>query len=149
MALYLDDFAPGQVFEVGSYEMTADVIMTFAKQWDPQYFHTDEEAAKNSFFGGLAASGWHTACATMSMMARSGMQPANGLIGTGIDNLKWHRPVRPGDVLSVRIEVLEVRAMQSRPDLGLVKTTTITLDAAGQPVQSFDSSMVVAVRPAA
>lgn len=145
--LYLEDFEPGQVYGSGSYEMTAESIKEFAGQWDPQFFHTDAAAAEDSFFQGLAASGWHTACATMRLLVTGDFQPANGVIGAGIEELKWYRPVRPGDVLTVRSEILEVRPMRSRPGFGLVRVRTTTLDAEGEPVQVFTAPMVVPARP--
>jgi acyl dehydratase len=144
--LYLEDIAPGQVYGSPHYEMTAEAIKDFALQWDPQPFHLDEEAAKDSFFQGLAASGWHTAAATMRLYVTGEFQPVNGLIGAGSDGLKWHRPVRPGDVLTLRTEVLEVRPLRSKPGFGMVKVRVTTLDANGLPVQEFCPSMVVQAR---
>ena len=111
---YLDDFAVGQVFATGRLKIDADQIKAFAKQFDPQPFHLDEEAAKNSVFGGLAASGWHTAALTMRLMAEGDFKPAGGIIGVGFDELSWSRPVRPGDELHAKSEILDVRPSKSR-----------------------------------
>ncbi|MCR6632511.1 MAG: MaoC family dehydratase [Magnetospirillum sp.] len=144
--LYLEDFAVGQTYGSGSYAVTADNIKEFAGLWDPQPFHLDEAAAEDSFFQGLASSGWHTACVTMRLLTTGELRPANGVIGAGVEELKWHRPVRPGDVLTVRSEVLEVRPMRSRPGFGIVRVRTQTLDAEGHAVQTFTSPLVVAAR---
>jgi acyl dehydratase len=144
--LYLEDLQPGQVYGSPRYEMTAEAIKEFAGQWDPQPFHLDEAAAQDSFFNGLAASGWHTAAATMRLYVTGEFQPVNGLIGAGFEELKWHRPVRPGDVLTLRTEVLEVRPLRSKPGYGMVKVQVTTLDAEGKPVQQFSPSMLVQSR---
>lgn len=146
MTHYLEDLAPGQVFSSPAYEVTVDDIKDFAAAWDPQHFHLDETSAKDSFFAGLAASGWHTAAATMRLLVTSELQLPLGIIGSGLDYLKWHRPVRPGDVLSLRIEVVETREMQSRPGLGLARFRVETLDASGQPVQTLETQLVVPAR---
>jgi acyl dehydratase len=145
--LYLEDIQPGQVYGSPTYAVTVENIKEFAGQWDPQAFHLDEDAAQDSFFQGLAASGWHTAAATMRLLVMGDFRPVNGIIGAGFEELKWHRPVRPGDVLSVRTEVLEVRPMRSKPELGLVKVRVTTLDADGLPVQMFTPTLVVRARP--
>lgn len=144
--IYLEDIQPGQIYGSPTYAVTVENIKEFAGQWDPQEFHLDETAAQDSFFQGLAASGWHTAAATMRLLVLGDFHPVNGIIGAGFEELKWHRPVRPGDVLSVRTEVLEVRPMRSKPELGLVKVRVTTLDADGQPVQMFIPTLVVRAR---
>lgn len=146
MTLYLEDFAPGRIFTSPSYEVTAERIKDFAGEFDPQYFHLDEDGARGSFFEGLAASGWHTAAITMRLLVTSDLRPANGVIGAGVEELKWHRPVRPGDVLTVRAEVLETRPMRSKPGFGLCRMKVTTLDAAGLPVQTFHTPLVVVSR---
>ncbi len=147
-ARYLEDFQPGQVFGSATYAVTAENIKDFAGQWDPQAFHLDEEKGAASFFQGLAASGWHTACVTMRLLITGEFQPANGVIGAGVEELKWHRPVRAGDVLTVRAEVLEVRAMRSRPGYGILRMRVDTLDAEDRPVQTFFTPLVVQGRGA-
>lgn len=144
--LYLEDFDAGRVFGSATYAVTPENIKDFAGQWDPQVFHLDEAGAEPTFFQGLAASGWHTACITMRLLITGEFRPANGVIGAGVEELKWHRPVRPGDVLSVRAEVLEARPMRSRPGYGIVRMRVDTLDAAGQAVQTFFTPLVVQAR---
>ena len=143
MIHYLEDLRPGQVFASPSYTVTPEEIKGFAAAWDPQHFHLDEESAKSSFFEGLAASGWHTAAATIRMVVTSDLHLPLGVIGTGVEMLKWHRPVRPGDVLTAEIEVLETREMRSKPGLGLARLRVVTLDAGRQPVQTFETSVLV------
>src|SRR5215471_8169892 len=96
---YLEDFAVGQVFGSGRLLVEKDAIMAFAKQFDPQPYHLDDEAARKSVFGGLAASGWHTAALTMRLLVESDFKPAGGILGVGFEELRWPRPVRPGDEL--------------------------------------------------
>ncbi|CUW39845.1 putative Acyl dehydratase [Magnetospirillum sp. XM-1] len=146
MTHYLEDLTPGRVFSSPSYEVTAADIKGFAAAWDPQHFHLDEETAKDSFFAGLAASGWHTAAATMRLMVTSELDLPLGIIGSGLEYLKWHRPVRPGDVLRLRIEVVETREMRSKPGMGLARLRVETLDADGQPVQTLETQLVVPAR---
>jgi acyl dehydratase len=136
---YLEDFAVGQTY--GSSEQ--ERIMAFAAEFDPQPFHLDEEAARNSIFGGLAASGWYTAAATMRMLVEGDLRPAGGILGLGFEELRWPRPVRPGDELHIESEVVEVRPSQSRPDRGLVKVRTTTLNQHGEAVQIIVGSLLV------
>jgi acyl dehydratase len=138
---YLEDLAVGQIFEHGSISVTEADILDFARRFDPQIFHLDAEAAKDTFFAGLAASGWHTAAMTMRLIVDSGFDLAGGIIGAG-GSLSWPRPVRPGDVLSLRIEVIEVRPSRSKPDRGMVKARMTTLDAKGAPVQIMTADLL-------
>ncbi len=149
MTHYLEDLTPGRVFSSPAYEVTVADIKGFAAVWDPQHFHLDEDSARDSFFAGLAASGWHTAAATMRLMVTGELQLPLGIIGSGLDYLKWHRPVRPGDVLTARIEVVETREMRSKPGLGLARFRVETLDAAGEPVQTLETELVVPTRAGA
>ncbi len=126
--------------------MDAAAIKAFATQFDPQPFHLDEGAAGASFFGGLAASGWHTAALTMRLLVESGFRPAGGIIGSRADELKWPRPVRPGDELRVEAEVLEVRRSSSRPGQGFVKCRTTTLNQNDEPVQVLVMNLLVQAR---
>ena len=144
---YLDDFAVGQVFATGRLKIDADQIKAFAKQFDPQPFHLDEEAAKNSVFRGLAASGWHTAALTMRLMAEGEFKPAGGIIGVGFDELLWSRPVRPGDELYAKSEILEVRPSKSRSDRGLIRVRTTTYNQNDEAVQSFVGNLIVPRHP--
>ena len=140
--LYLEDFAVGQRFTSATHAIDADQIKAFAAQFDPQPFHTDEVAAKDSFFHGLAASGWHTAAITMSLLVQSGMPIAGGLIGAGAEIL-WPRPVRPGDVLQVESEVLAVTPSRSRPERGTITLKSETKNQKGEMVQVLTSKMLV------
>jgi len=145
--LYLEDFAVGQVFRSGSLRVTEADIKAFARQFDPQPFHLDDAAAKASLFGGLAASGWHTTALTMRLLVDGGAPIAGGIIGAGFEELRWPRPVRPGDELTVESEVLEIRPSRSRPTQGMVKMRSTTLNQNGEPVQVFVANLVVPRRP--
>jgi acyl dehydratase len=145
---YLDDFAVGQTFGSGRMRIDEDRIKSFAAEFDPQPFHLDPEAARKSLFGGLAASGWHTAALTMRLLVESEIKPAGGIVGAGFDELRWPRPVRPGDELRVESEVLEVRPSKSRPGQGIIKVRTTTLNQNGEAVQIFVGNLVVPRRPA-
>jgi len=146
---YLEDFAVGQRFG-GAARLTVERerIHSFAEEFDPQPFHLDEAAARASIFRGLAASGWHTAAMTMRLLVESEVKPAGGIVGAGFDEFRWPRPVRPGDELHIEAEVLEVRPSKSRPDQGMVKLRTTTLNQNGEPVQISVGNLVVPRRPA-
>jgi acyl dehydratase len=141
--LYFEDFAVGQIYRTGSLTVDADAIKAFAASFDPQPFHLDEEAAATSFFHGLAASGWHTAALTMRLLVEEGAPIAGGLIGAGMDELRWPRPVRPGDRLHLESEVIELRPSRSRPQQGLMKMRTTTLNQNEEPVQILVANIVV------
>jgi acyl dehydratase len=145
---YLEDFAVGQTFGSGRLTVERDGIRRFAAEFDPQPFHLDDAAARATRFNGLAASGWHTAALTMRLLVDSEFKPAGGVIGAGVE-LQWPRPVRPGDVLRVESEVLEVRPSQSRPDQGLLKLRTTTYNQNNEAVQIMVSTVVVPRRPTA
>ena len=145
---YLDDFAAGQTFGSGRMRIDEDRIKTFAAEFDPQPFHLDAEAARKTLFGGLAASGWHTAALTMRLLVESEIKPVGGIVGAGFDEFRWPRPVRPGDELRVESEVLEVRPSKSRPEQGIIKVRTTTLNQNGEAVQIFVGNLVVPRRPA-
>src|SRR2546425_650625 len=106
---FLEDFAVGQTFRCGRVRIDTERIKTFGAEFDPQPFHLDEEAARDTIFRGLAASGWHTAAVTMRLLVESDFKPAGGIVGAGADEFRWPRPVRPGDELRIESEVLEVR----------------------------------------
>jgi acyl dehydratase len=148
MPLYLEDFTVGQTHRTATLVVDAEAIKAFAAQFDPQPFHLHEESARDSLFQGLAASGWHTAALTMRLLVDSEMKPAGGIIGTRADELKWPRPVRPGDELHVEAEVLEVRPSASRPGEGYVKCRTTTVNQRGEPVQVLVMNLLVRARPA-
>ena len=143
MIRYLENFEPGQRFGSGELSVDATRIKSFAAEFDPQPFHLDEHKARQTFFKGLAASGWHTAAMTMRLLVDSDLKPAGGIIGAGFDEMRWPRPVRPGDKLHVESEVLEVRPSKSRPDQGVIKVRTTTLNQVGEPVQVFVGNLIV------
>ena len=146
---FFEDFVIGYVSKPsGRVRVEKDDIIAFAKKYDPQPFHLDEEAARNSIFGRLVASGWHTAAMTMSLVARSEYRPAGGTIGLGFDGLRWPIPVYPGDELRIESEVIEMRPSQSRPDRGLMKIRTRTLNQNGEVVQELIANAMVPRRPA-
>ena len=144
--LYLEDFTVGQRFISATHQLDADQIKTFAAKFDPQPFHTDEAAAQASFFQGLAASGWHTAAITMSLLVKSGMPIAGGLIGGG-GEISWPRPTRPGDVLQVESEILAVTPSRSRTERGMITVKSETRNQNGEVVQILTSKMLVWKRP--
>ena len=112
-------------------------------EFDPQPFHLDEDAARDTIFGGLAASGWHTAALTMRLLVESEIEPAGGIVGAGFDEFRWPKPVRPGDELRIESEVLEVRPSRSRPNQGLIKVRTTTLNQNNEAVQVQIGNLVV------
>jgi len=142
---YYEDIEVGDTREFGSYEVTESAVVEFAEQYDPQPFHTDPEAAADTHFGGLVASGWHTAAMTMRMLVDNVVDERAGLGARGVDELRWHRPVRPGDVLSVRTEVLDKRRSESDPERGYVDSHT-EVYADGDLVLSFVGLGMVQVR---
>lgn len=144
---YLEDFAVGQTFGSGRLRVEKERIKSFAAEFDPQPFHLDEEAAGRSIFRGLAASGWHTAALTMRLLVESEFRPAGGIVGAGFDELRWPRPLRPGDELHLESEILEVRPSKSRPDQGMIKVRTTTRNQNGEPVQVFVGNLIVPCRP--
>ena len=144
---YLEEFEPGQKFGSGRLSVDAASIKSFAAEFDPQPFHLDEDSARDSFFKGLAASGWHTAAMTMRLLVESELELAGGIIGAGFDSMHWPRPVRPGDELHVESEVLEVRPSNSRPGQGMLKVRCTTLNQQGDPVQVFVGNLIVLRRP--
>ena len=145
--LYFEDFAVGQKFASAARRVDAAEITHFAAQYDPQPFHLDDQAAKESVFGGLAASGWHTAAMTMRLIVGSEFRPAGGILGFG-GELAWLKPVRPGDELRVESEVLELRESRSRPNQGLMKVRVTTFNQPGETVQTFTPTLLVKRRPA-
>jgi acyl dehydratase len=120
--LHYEDFSTGQTFAAGGYTITKESAIAFAREYDPQYFHIDEEAAKSSFFGGLAVSGWQTAAASMWLKLQTPLgKVAGGLIGMGLEHLKWPRPVYPGDTLRIVVTITGTRVSNSRPSHGVVQ----------------------------
>jgi acyl dehydratase len=147
-ALYLDDLRVGQRFTTGSYRMDEGRLKAFAAEFDPQPFHLDDAAAQNSIFRGLAASGWHTAAASMRLIVDGGLRLAAGTIGLG-GEIAWPRPTRPGDTLHVECEILEIVPSRSKPNQGIVKIRNTTLNQNGEEVQVFTAKLIVFKRPTA
>jgi acyl dehydratase len=141
--LYLEDLAVGQKFGSSSYPVTKGDIEAFARAFDPQPFHVDGDAAEKSFFRGQAASGWHTASITMRLVVESELQLAGGIVGASFDEFRWTLPVRPGDVLHVESEVIDVTPSKSRPTQGIAKMRITTLNQDNRPVQLQISNLIV------
>lgn len=144
--LYFDDLSVGQRFQSGSTTLDAAAIKDFAATYDPQPFHLDEEAARDTLFGGLAASGWQTAALTMRLLVES-VPLAGGIIGAG-NEISWPRPTRPGDVLTVVSEIMEVVASVSRPDRGRIVVRSETSNQNGEVVQVLTARLIVPRRVA-
>jgi acyl dehydratase len=145
--LYLEDLRVGQRFTSRSHLLDESQIKAFAREYDPQPFHLDHAAAKHTLFGGLAASGWHTAAITMRLLVTSGLPVAGGMIGAAAD-VSWPQPTFPDDVLQVETEVIEIRPSRSRPDRGIVTTRSETRNQRGEVVQVLVSTLIVPRRPA-
>lgn len=145
--LYLEDLTVGQSFRSAEHALDAAQIKAFALQFDPQPFHTDEEAAKKTFFGGLAASGWHTAALTMKLLVENGVPLADGIIGSG-GELQWPQPTRAGDVLHVVAEVAEIVPSRSKPGRAMVTMRCETRNQRGEVLQRFSPKLVVHSRTA-
>jgi acyl dehydratase len=140
--LYLDDLHVGQRFTSGTRAIDVAQIKAYAREFDPQPFHLDEEAAKATLFGGLAASGWHTMSVTMRLLVESGLPLAGGIIGAG-GEINWPKPTRPGDVLHVVSEVEEITPSRSRPDRGMVRVRSETRNQHDEVVQVLIAKLVV------
>ncbi len=145
--LYFEDLAVGQTFGTETVTVLPEQVKAFAAEFDPQPFHLDEAAARASLFGGLVASGWHTAALTMRLLVGGELRVVGGLIGLGVEELRWPRPVRPGDVLRVESEVLGLRPSGSKPDRGIVRVRNTTLNGEGQPVMVQVVTMIVPRHP--
>ncbi|PWC42353.1 MaoC family dehydratase [Azospirillum sp. TSO22-1] len=141
--LYLDDLKPGDRHTGTSVTVSEEDIFAFARQFDPQPFHLDPEAAKGTVFRGLAASGWHTAALTMRMIVDGPHTFAGGFIGMGVESLAWPRPVRAGDTLTAESEVLEVRPSTKRPDQGVVRVRVVTRNQNGEDVLHWTANLLV------
>jgi acyl dehydratase len=139
--LFLEDFYPGQRFTSGTHRLDEAQIKAFAQEFDPQPFHLDEAAAQTSLFAGLTASGWHTAAITMRLQVESGLPISGGIIGAG-GEIQWPRPTRPGDVLHVESEVIEVKPSRSRPERGMITVRSETRNQRGEVVQIFTVKIV-------
>lgn len=136
---YFEDFQIGQTASFGRYEVTRDEVLDFAQRWDPQAFHLSDEGAAATHFGKLSASGWHTCAMTMAMTVAEHDKHDGGSLGAvGIDNLRWLKPVHPGDVLHVQSEVIEARPSGSRPDMGSVRSRVTVFNQKDEPVMRFE-----------
>jgi acyl dehydratase len=134
---YFEDYTPGQVYELGTVTVSEAEIIDFARQFDPQYFHIDPEKAKSSRFGGIIASGWHTIGVTMRLYVDHFLSHVASLASPGIDEVRWPNPVRPGDVLAVRVSVLEARPSGSKPDRGVVRAKIEAINQRDEQVLSM------------
>ena len=143
---YLEDLRIGQRFGSSSLIIERDSIREFASRFDPQPFHLDDDAARDTLFRGLAASGWHTAALTMRLLVESEFRPAGGLVGAGLEELRWPRPTRPGDRLELEVEVLDLRPMTSRPGQGIAKLRVTTFNQHREIVQQYVGNLVVQQR---
>ncbi len=146
---YLEDLHVGDRFGSDSIEVTEESIFDFARQFDPQPFHLDPDAAKASVFKELTASGWHTAAMSMRLYVTGEFRPAGGSIGLAVDELRWPRPVRPGNVLRLETEILDVRASKSKPDRGIIRIRNVTTNQNAEVVQTFTALVMVRRRPTA
>lgn len=145
---YFEDFAVGDTLELGSVTVSEDEIIEFARAYDPQPFHIDPNAAAHSIFGGLIASGWHTCALTMRLMVDGLLSKAASLGSPGVDQIRWQRPVRPGDTLTARATVLEVRPSQSKPDRGSMRIRTEVTNQEGETVMWMESIGIMGRRSA-
>jgi len=146
---YFEDLVVGSEGEFGSYEVTREEVLEFARKYDPQPFHLSDEAAAKTHFGRLSASGWHTCAMTMAVIARKVVSEEQAGLGSpGIDELRWLKPVYPGDTLHVRGEVLDKRESVSRPEIGSFRTRTTVTNQDGVPVMTFISIVLIRRRPA-
>ena len=144
--LYLEDLQVGDKYTSAEHAMDEAQIKAFATQFDPQSFHLDEEAAKATLFGGLAASGWHTAAVTMRLLVTGGLPIAGGIVGAGVE-LSWPRPTRATDVLQVESEITGIAPSRSRPDRGMVTVRCETRNRRGEVLQISVNKVVVPCRP--
>lgn len=145
-SLYFEDFPTGSVRESGTYAVTKDSIIAFASEFDPQPFHLDEEAGKKSLLGGLAGSGWHTGSIAMRLIYETVLKDAVSLGSPGVEELRWLKPVRPGDTLRLRAEVLDARVSRSRPGMGLLTFRFSLSDQDGQDVMWMRSIAMIGTR---
>ena len=145
--LYWEDFAAAQSFELGSRTLERDAIVAFAREYDPQPFHTDENAAKESIYGGLIASGWQTGSTYMRLLYDGLIHRTAGMGSPGLDELSWLAPVRPGDTLTARLFIEATRPSKSKPDRGLITTRGEVANQRGEPVLRIRATMIIRRRP--
>ena len=139
---YFEDLKAGDRFKSGTYKVTEEQIVSFAREFDPQPFHLDPAVARQTMFKGLIASGWHTAAITMSLFVQT-LNFAEGAIGLGVDELRWPNAVRPGDVLQVETEIVDLRESRSKPSHGIVRIRNVTTNQRGEVVQTMFASALV------
>ena len=146
--IYFEDLEVGAETYFGSYEVTRDEVLEFARKYDPQPFHLSDEAAAKTYFGRLAASGWHTCAMTMAVLVRHLSKDRQAGLGSpGVDELRWLRPVYPGDTLHVRGKILEKTPSRSKPDIGSFRTQTTVSNQDDEPVMRFTSIVLIQRRP--
>jgi acyl dehydratase len=143
---YFEDYVPGSVFEYGSITLTEDEIVKFAERFDPQFIHTDPRAAADGPFKGLIASGWHTAAVMMRLFVDHYLSHVDSMASPGIDELRWTRPVRPGDSLSIRVSVIEANRSRSKPDRGLVRSLVEVLNQETEVIMSLKAMNILRCR---
>jgi acyl dehydratase len=143
---YLEDYVPGEIYTYGPVPVDTDSIIAFARQYDPQAFHIDPVAAASSIYGGLIASGWHTVALTMRVLVDHVISPASSLGSPGCDELRWLKPVRPGDTLAVRFEILANRRSRSKPDRGLVSNQIAVLNQHDEVVMTLKTVLLLLAR---
>lgn len=146
---FFEDYEVGAVAELGPVAVDAEEVVAFARRYDPQPMHTDPKAAAAGPFGGLIASGWHTAALMMRLIVEQYLSPASSLASPGLDELRWLRPVRPGDTLSVRVTVIEATRSRSKPDRGVVRSMVEVRNQHGETVMSLQPINLVRCRPPA
>ena len=134
---YFEDFRPGEVIEFGDYLVTEEEIVDFARRYDPQPFHVDSKAAAESIYGGLIASGWMTGSIMMRLLVDHFIAPASSMGSPGVDEVRWSRPVRPGDRLHVRVTIVDAKRSQSKPDRGIVQVQQEMINQQGDTVMSL------------
>jgi len=146
--IHFEDFAKGQVYDLGALTVTKEDIVEFAAEFDPQPFHLEEDAGKASILGGLAASGWHTGSLVMRLLATNLLNKTTGRGSPGISKLQWKRPVYPGDTLTAKAEVLETKSLRSKPDLGIVTVRVTATSQNGTEVLLWENPILFAKREA-
>ena len=144
--LYFEDHEAGSVFQFGSFLVKEEEMIAFAKRYDPQIFHADPEAAKKTPFGGVIASGWHTGSMSMRLIVEHRLSHVANFGSPGIDEVRWWKPVRPGDTLSVRLTIIETRRSQSKPDRGIVRSSIEVLNQSGEVVMTWKGTNIVRCR---
>lgn len=144
--LHLDDFLPGQTYNLGSHNFTRDQILEFATAFDPQPFHISQAAAEQSNYGGLIASGWHTASIFMRLLVDGLLKRCASMGSPGVDELRWLAPVRPGDTLSARLEIEAIRSSKSKPDRGFITTRAVLTNQDGVDVLTLRAPLMMRCR---